>query len=679
MYVKEIHINKFRHLEEVHLGPFSKPPDQSDLVVLAGPNGGGKSSILELLSFALSNSWNLSYQAYRSFPSNNSFEVAIAITPEELHLIHEYIGASKTGYQQEMLQYLENNCEYYRAYNYSDGEYQKNSQFHSQIHGLVTNALRNHYARSLGFFLRSDRYYPSQGFRRERIFDYDQINKRDYIWSMAYNTSDVQYKDMFEFLVQQKYHYLRHLGAYYKRMSTSGSEGGEIPIDPLEQYDRLLQRLFPGYRFTDKNEDIPSNLFIRLPSGDEIPFSDLSSGEKEVFFILSFFLRHNVNNAIIVIDEPELHLHPELARLLVRTMQSIMPGNQIWLATHNTEIIDEAGRDRVYWIARNPESNKSFLVPGTDESKEIRLLKDLFGYSGYIGIARSMVFLEGTDSSSDRKLFSSLFPKYENKLKFIPSSSSGNLPRINAAILSIIESNLGWAEFYLIRDRDYLTQEFAKKYSEHASGRIYVLKRHEIENYLLDEYIISKVQSEIFGKHVSQEYVKDEFVSIAREISGEVFRDMIAYRMNLIYRPNEDFSLGKFMNGQPIFEDNGSLKTDKLEAFKKILNQKTSYINSELLGRTEKAAIESLIFACQEELEQAVFGSGDGWRTLFPGKRLLEIYSKKEGLGKDPILQNNLIKELSMNQDRIPLELDNAIRTIAGRVRVLLNRHSEIH
>jgi len=48
-----------------------------------------------------------------------------------------------------------------------------------------------------------------------------------------------------------------------------------------------------------------------------------------------------VSNAVIVIDEPELHLHPELARLLIRTMQSIKPGNQIWLATHNTEIIDE--------------------------------------------------------------------------------------------------------------------------------------------------------------------------------------------------------------------------------------------------------------------------------------------------------------------------------------------------
>ena len=42
-----------------------------------------------------------------------------------------------------------------------------------------------------------------------------------------------------------------------------------------------------------------------------------------------------------------------------------------------------------------------------------------------MGIAKNMVFLEGQDSSSDRKVFSSLFPQQGGKLKFIPAKSSG--------------------------------------------------------------------------------------------------------------------------------------------------------------------------------------------------------------------------------------------------------------
>src|SRR5690606_27120788 len=135
------------------------------------------------------------------------------------------------------------------------------------------------------------------------------------------------------------YHYLRELGNYYNQKN-KGIAVGDEPEDPIKPYENLLNRIFPDYKFADKNESIPSNLFIELPSKEIITFNDLSSGEKEVFFILSFFIRHNVENAIIVIDEPELHLHPELSRLLIRNIKSIRKGNQIWIATHNSEIID---------------------------------------------------------------------------------------------------------------------------------------------------------------------------------------------------------------------------------------------------------------------------------------------------------------------------------------------------
>lgn len=50
MFIRKILIKNFRHLQDVELGPFSFPPRGSDLMALAGPNGGGKSSILECLN-----------------------------------------------------------------------------------------------------------------------------------------------------------------------------------------------------------------------------------------------------------------------------------------------------------------------------------------------------------------------------------------------------------------------------------------------------------------------------------------------------------------------------------------------------------------------------------------------------------------------------------------------------
>jgi hypothetical protein len=64
---------------------------------------------------------------------------------------------------------------------------------------------------------------------------------------------------------------------------------GTKPADPLVPYNDLLGQLFPGYSFVEATHDDLS-LKVQLPTGNVIPFQDLSSGEKEVFFILSFFI-----------------------------------------------------------------------------------------------------------------------------------------------------------------------------------------------------------------------------------------------------------------------------------------------------------------------------------------------------------------------------------------------------
>jgi hypothetical protein len=349
-------------------------------------------------------------------------------------------------------------------------------------------------------------------------------------------------------------------------------------------------------------------------------------------------------------------------------MQRVKTNNQIWLATHNAEIIDEAGRDRIIYIAADPNTRASRVTHGSDEAEAMKHLKDLCGYSGYIGVAKSMVFLEGQDSSSDRKVFSSLFPQHSGKLKFIPARSSDNMIRLNAAILGIIESNLGWMQFYLIRDRDYLPLDAARKYEENSSGRIHVLERHEIENYLLDAELIAEVQKDIFGKPTTPEDVNCKLRQIARRLFGETLRDMISYRLNLIYRP-QDFSLGSFFKGQSIVDGSGVADRSKIAMLSGQIVARATAINQDMAAATSQTAIETLVMSCQSELEEAVKeGGAASWMVLFPGKQLLEEYAKACDLGKPPVLQNTLIKQLAARPERIPAELGRVVeKTIAGQ------------
>ena len=84
--------------------------------------------------------------------------------------------------------------------------------------------------------------------------------------------------------------------------------------------------------------------------------------------MLCFFQRQAVQDAVILIDEPELHLHPSLARVLLRTMQTVKPRNQIRLASQSSDVIEEAGRDSVFFVRRKKQ-RKAEILRATEEQE----------------------------------------------------------------------------------------------------------------------------------------------------------------------------------------------------------------------------------------------------------------------------------------------------------------------
>ena len=106
--------------------------------------------------------------------------------------------------------------------------------------------------------------------------------------------------------------------------------------------------------------------------------------------------------------------------------------------------------------------------------------------------------------------------------------------------------------FFLIRDRDYLTKEMIEKYNGHRSGNVFVLPKHELENYLIDFDIISVVLDEIFDIKRSSSEIRDLFYRKAIDMSSDVVRDMISFRLNLKLSP-QDFNIGKNIERRTIF------------------------------------------------------------------------------------------------------------------------------
>lgn len=86
-------------------------------------------------------------------------------------------------------------------------------------------------------------------------------------------------------------------------------------------------------------------------------YSEFSDGEKSLFaYVLLFFLMSQNKNirlkeSIIIIDEPELHLHPDAEIDLINGIREIIEDKgQLWIATHSINILSNLNIDEVFMV-----------------------------------------------------------------------------------------------------------------------------------------------------------------------------------------------------------------------------------------------------------------------------------------------------------------------------------------
>ncbi len=120
--------------------------------------------------------------------------------------------------------------------------------------------------------------------------------------------------------------------------------------DAAERYEKLdeLLAVFAGYRLA-KLRGVEGDFELRVasPQGLNFTFDGLSSGQKEIVSTL-FLIWHSTRArpALVLIDEPELHLNAEWHRDFVLQLHKLAPHNQYILATHSAHIFGSVDRDR---------------------------------------------------------------------------------------------------------------------------------------------------------------------------------------------------------------------------------------------------------------------------------------------------------------------------------------------
>lgn len=91
-----------------------------------------------------------------------------------------------------------------------------------------------------------------------------------------------------------------------------------------------------------EEEGLQGDLFVVRGDDRVCSVDQLSSGELELLAMAEWFVVRDVANALVLMDEPELHMHAQWQAGIVRAMRQMAREAQLVLATHSPIIWDQA-------------------------------------------------------------------------------------------------------------------------------------------------------------------------------------------------------------------------------------------------------------------------------------------------------------------------------------------------
>ncbi len=117
---------------------------------------------------------------------------------------------------------------------------------------------------------------------------------------------------------------------------------------------------------------------------DRFLINDRSDGVKHFLsLILSLSLESKNNtrkNELILIDEPEIHLHPSGIRDLLVELLNIGKKNYVFVATHSPFLIDKKNKERHYIIKKNNKAiTEKKAISGSENIIDDEVLREAFG------------------------------------------------------------------------------------------------------------------------------------------------------------------------------------------------------------------------------------------------------------------------------------------------------------
>lgn len=225
--------------------------------------------------------------------------------------------------------------------------------------------------------------------------------------------------------------------------------------------------------------DFSIKMQVQLPSGGiSHPISELSSGEQELMAISYFVSRAKAAGGVLLIDEPEQHLHPTLQSAILRQVSQLSSNAQVLAVTHSVNILSTTSTSAIMTMSESPGGGLSQLTPLVDDGGRIDLIAQLGLTAADLVQAENIVIVEG---ETDESLLRLLYPAETARSAFVVAGDVHGVMKICAALEKVDQV----LPYICLRDRDFLDDEGRTDLMNKHRG-LHIWENRMIENELLD-------------------------------------------------------------------------------------------------------------------------------------------------------------------------------------------------
>src|ERR1035437_93826 len=300
----------------------------------------------------------------------------------------------------------------------------------------------------------------------------------------------------------------QHATAAIKFMDAS--KAGESPLitpNALQQIRDLWSKAFPDRKLVIEDY---RPIIKSTASGTEVEYSaqTMSDGERTAIYLAGRVFR--AQEGVMIVDEPENHLHSHLASRLWDEFEDARPDLRFVYITHDLTFA-RSRRNATYVIASPLDGLRSVDL-GVDLSDDVAEV--LLGTASVSFHARRAIFCEGRKGDRDDALYNSWFNDRDTVVQPVGSSEM-----VHRCISALAEGRMiGNLQTVGIIDRDFHTNEYLAA----VPVGIVVLPFHEVESLYCLPRIVEAVAS-----HTGKAFDEADYLARLRSSINTVERQKV--------------------------------------------------------------------------------------------------------------------------------------------------------